>query len=73
LSSIAAVPHRAASVIAYSAGNASEASTGAFAGSIGETVAAPGLCHAMAWFSLACGSPRHPVTRKKLRRTVPCG
>jgi hypothetical protein len=57
--------------MAYSTGSASDASTGAFAGSIGDTMVAPSLCHAIAWSSRGWGSFFHETTLKNRSRTVP--
>ena len=66
----ASMPTCAAFDTTITAGRASAASTGAFAGSIGETSGAPTRCQRIAWSSSGCGSPSQVVTRKKCRRTV---
>jgi hypothetical protein len=57
-----------ASVIAYSSGSASDASTGALAGSIGAAMVAWRRCQRIACPSLGCGSPAHSTL---LRAAMP--
>jgi hypothetical protein len=68
----ASIPACAALETTITAGSASAASTGAFAGSIGATSGAPTRCQRIAWSSSGCGSPSQAITRKKCRRTVAC-
>ena len=62
----------AATVLAFVQAKAQfDRELGAFAGSIGDIMVAPSLCHAIAWSSRGWGSFFHETTLKKRSRTVP--